>query len=196
MAIENFNPSKSQVAATNLQAVEEGIVQAALAQPAEAIEQALRSFEWISKRETYEASTSSLQGDQRVPQSGFVAPPADYLAASGNQQVAGEIVAKDQLIAELRSQGTQFQQGLDSFLKVGIQESLASLKPNMAAKSVARTAVPEPLNDLLQPDQVKSLSPSRLKPSVDAVNGLYSTVKTVQAASTQLDMNRLRMIRA
>jgi hypothetical protein len=120
----------------------------------------------------------------------------EYLAAAEvNQAQGGELVPLSELTSALRNQNARGKQGLDSFLQTGIQESLRSFKLKPGTKSPPPEIL-EPLNDLLSPDQIRNLNTSRLQPSIDAVNELYSTLKKVQNGVMHLELNRLRMIRA
>ena len=192
MASEILRSSKAGVIPENIKALQEGIIEAALSQPPESIEQASRSFEWIS---TNEIPSPALSEKSTTP-AGFVIEPMEYLAAAEvNQAQGGELVPLSELTSALRNQNARGKQGLDSFLQTGIQESLRSFKLKPGTKSPPPEIL-EPLNDLLSPDQIRNLNTSRLQPSIDAVNELYSTLKKVQNGVMHLELNRLRMIRA
>ncbi|MCI0603771.1 hypothetical protein L0156_12250 [bacterium] len=188
--------SRSQTAGlipANMQAVNQGIVQAALSQAPEFIEQAIRSFNWISVNES---QTELPRLASAIPQAGFVCTPVDYLAlTAGSGAPAGEIVSIDQLLAAFRNHTFRFEQGVTSFLQSGIQEALAGLKPKLGPK-FARPEILEPLNDMLSSDQVKNLNTSRFQPSMEAVNEMFAALKKVQSANSDLQRNMLRMIRA
>jgi len=180
----------------NVKAVQEEIIEAALSQPPESIEQAIRSFDWISRMEIQSEVPALTTAEKTMPPPGFVAEPIDYLViAEANQASAGELVPLDELTSALQSQDARSQKALDSFLQTGIQESLRSFKLRPGTK-ISPPEILEPLNELLSADQIKNLNASRLQPSIDAVNELYSTLKKVQNGMTHLELNRLRMIRA
>jgi hypothetical protein len=196
MASEILRSLKTGIIPENIKAVQEGIIEAALSQPPESIERAIRSFDWISQKDLQSEAQPSRTAEKSTPPAGFVTEPLDYLAmAQANQAPAGELVPLDELASALRSQEARNQKGLDSFLQTGIQESLRSFKLKPGAKG-SPPEILEPLNDLLKADQIKNLNASRLQPSIDAVNELYSTLKKVQNGMTHLELNRLRMIRA
>ena len=174
-----------------IQAINNGIAQAALTQPPESIEKAIHSFDSILGNTRYSDTRTTID-DPGVGSFASVPSPLEYITAG---TASGEIVSAEQLLAAYRTPGFQISRGVQSFLQNGIQEALASLKPKLGPKFV-RPEILEPLNDLLAANQVKDLNASRLQPSMEAVADLYSTLKKMEAANSQLQVNMLRMIRA
>jgi hypothetical protein len=174
-----------------MQAINNGIAQAALSQPPESIEKAIHSFDSILGNPQY-TETRATTADQGVAPSASVASPVEYIAAGAT---SGEIISAEQLLAAYRTPGFHISKGVQSFLQNGIQEALASLKPKLGSKFV-RPEILEPLNDLLATNQIKDLNASRLQPSMEAVADLYSTLNKMESANSQLQVNMLRMIRA
>ena len=196
MAAEISRSSNAAFIRAGMQAINDGIAQAALSQAPESIEKAIQSFDSILDKQKYTETPRKTLGEQGVAVFGSVAPPVEYLAmAAANGAPAGEIISTEQLLATFRNPGFRIQMGVQSFLGSGIQEALASLRPKLGAKFV-QPEILEPLNELLAAAQIKDLNASRLQPSIDAVNELYSTLKKTEAANTQLQMNMLRTIRA
>ena len=181
----------ARIIPAGMQAINNGIAQAALTQPPESIEKAIHSFDSILGTSQYTEAQATVS-DQGIASFASVASPVEYVAASGG---SGEIISAEQLLAAYRSPGFQISKGVQSFLQNGIQEALASLKPKLGPKFV-RPEILEPLNDLLASHQIKDLNASRLHPSMEAVTDLYSTLKKLEAANSQLQVNMLRMIRA
>jgi hypothetical protein len=174
-----------------MQAITNGVVQAALAQPPESVEKAIRSFDSILGNPQYSEPQATFD-DQGVAPFASVPSPVEYVTACA---ASGECISAEQLLAAYRTPGFQISRGIQSFLQNGIQEALTSLKPKMGTKFV-RPEILEPLNDLLATNQIKDLNASRLQPSMEAVADLYSTLKKIESANSQLQVNMLRMIRA
>ena len=192
MAAPISRSPEPRVISSSLESINTGILEAAQSQPLESIDQAIRSFDWVSGQDR-QISTGPADTSTRP---GYVDDPAEYLSFAAEKGASlGEIVSMEQVIAGLRSGASQFRQGVNSFLQSGIQEALASMKLRLGGKHAAPEIL-ESLNDLLSPDQIKTLDASRLKPSMDAVNDMYATLKKVQSASNDLQMNMMRMIRA
>jgi hypothetical protein len=179
------------ILSVGMQAVNNGIAQAAFTQPIESIEKALHNFDSILGNSRY-VETQATIDDRGIAPFASVPSPMEYVSAA---TTSGEIISSEQLLTAYRSSGFQITKGVQSFLQNGIQEALASLKPKLGAKFV-RPQILEPLNDLLAANKIKDLNASRLQPSLEAVTDLYSTLKRMEAANLQLQGNMLRMIRA
>lgn len=179
------------ILSAGMRAINNGIAQAALAQPPESIERAIHNFDSILGNHQYTESQATIS-DQGVAPSASVPSPMEYVTGGAG---SGEIISAEQLLAAYRSPGFQISKGVQSFLQNGIQEALASLKPKLGPKFV-RPEILEPLNDLLAANGIKDLNASRLQPSMEAVTDLYSTLRKMEAVNSQLQVNMLRMIRA
>ena len=178
------------IISAGLQAINNAIAQAAVTEPPESIEKAIRSFDSILGNREYTETRASI--DQGVASFASVPSPQEYVAAGA---ASGDCISTEQLLVAYRSPGFQITKGVQSFLQNGIQEALASLRPKLGAK-FANPEILEPLNDLLATNQIKDLNASRLQPSMDAVTNLYSTLKKMEVANSQLQMSMLRTIRA
>lgn len=160
----------------------------------ESIQAAIRSFEWA-----FSAKELSAISQQAVIQpAGFAESPANYLAgvaASGFPLSRfNEIVSTEDVQKILRGHAVHFQHGVKAFLQCGLREALGSMKIHEHPKEV-QLSVPPPLNELLLPEKLKSADQPGLQASVQAIHQMFSTLKTMHEASTDLKANMLQFLR-
>ncbi len=182
-------------ASVTLREVNDRIVEAANAQPVESIEQAIQSFGWVSIPDRYNAVDPQNEKTARL--SGYVESPETYLNHASNKEASSmsEIVSMQEVLGNFKVPHFRFQQGVSSFLQCGIPEALASLKIPWNATSV-RPQVPEPFSTLITPETLRNPDPKRFQGSIQAVTEMFTTLKKVVAANTDLQMNMLRFVRA
>jgi hypothetical protein len=183
----------------DIQAVAANIAQAASVQGKESIDRALQSFEWVSiEKESGNDEWQALLGKTTIQTSGHADPPLKYFTHLHNakKELNGNgIVSMDRLLSNLRRHDLNFQQGVASFLKSGIQEALSSFKISLEP-NVSRPQIPVALDELISPDKMKNPDRERLQPALQVMNEMFSTIKNMQSDISNLRMNMLRSIRA
>lgn len=202
MAAEVSRAVDSRLAvASGKEVVTEGIAKAARSQGPESIDSAIRSFAWAySKDQQSDAPEwSASDGPIAVQVAGFVDSPLNYLTYASKTAASvmtgfSELVPTDQLLTNLSRQGFHIQRAVSSFLESGIQEALASLKINPDPK-VPDPLVPSALNDLISPENLKNLDANMLRASIRAVNKMCTTLKKMQQAGSEIQVNMLRFMR-
>lgn len=183
----------------DIQAVATNIAQAAKVQGKESIDRALQSFDWVSiEKESGTDEWQALLGKTTIQISGHADPPLQYITHLHNakKELNGNgIVSMDQLFSDLRRQDLNFQQGIASFLRSGIQEALSSLKIS-TSPSITRPPIPASLDELISPDKMKNPDRDRLQIPLQVMKEMFSTLKNMQSDNSELRMNILRSIRA
>ena len=188
--------------ASGKEAVEAGIVKATDSQAPESIDRAMKSFAWAFSKDQQSGTPewSASVGPTVVQVAGFTDSPLNYLSyasktASSLMLGFSEIASMNQVLVSLSSHRFHLQRAVSSFLASGIQEALASLKLNPDPK-IPDPPIPAPLNDLISPEKLKNLDANMLRATIRAVNQMLSTLKTMQDAGTDLQVNMLRFMRA
>lgn len=189
-------PEMNRILPSNLKAVAEGVANAASVQGKELLEVAIRSFRFIQEKQESADQLFTLINEATVPEPGFTEPPSKYfthLLQSKTAPSKTELVSADQVLAALRHQNFNYKNGVNSFLKSGIQEALASLK--MPVSSNTPSSIPEPLNDLLSPQSLSKPDRNKILSSLHVMNTMFSTLKDLQTDVADLQKNLLRSIR-
>ena len=192
----------ANVIASGMQAVADGILKVADSQQKDAIENAIKSFDWAASdgKRSDTPEWSAFTGESVVQIAGFTDSPREYLtraseAAGQALSAFSDMAPMDQVLANLRNSGLNFQQGVSAFMGSGIVEALASLKLNTPPKGPL-PAIPPPLDELLPPDKMKNADPAMLQASVRAVSQMFTTLKNMLNARADMNVNMLRFMRA
>jgi hypothetical protein len=189
-------PEMNRILPSNLKAVAEGVANAASVQGKESLEVAIRSFQFIQQKQDSADQLFALLSEATVPEPGFTEHPSKYfshLLQSKTSSAGTEIVSSDQVYAAIRNPNFNYKHGLNSFLKSGIQEALASLK--ISVPSNVSAAASEPLNDLLSPQSLSKPDRNKLLSSLHVMNTMFSTLKNLQGDVSDLQKNLFRSIR-
>lgn len=198
MASELLRPTVTNRALPpSIQAVASGISSAASLQPTESIDQILESFTSIQKKQPGVDELVTLLGETTVQAAGHADHPLKYFQEYGTRTEHDDngIVSMAEVLSSLRKQELHFHQGVDAFLKSGIQEALASLKisPN---PNIPRPLSPAALDNLISPERLKNPDRTKLQSSLQIINEMFSTLKRMQRDISDLRVGMLRSIRA
>lgn len=198
MASELLRPAVTNRALPpNMQAVASDISSAASLQAKESIDQILESFTSIQEKQPGTDELVTLLGETTVQAAGHADHPLKYFQEYGTRTEPNHngIVSMAEVLSNLRKQELHFQQGVDAFLKSGIQEALASLKisPN---PNIPRQPIPAALDDLISPEKLKNPDRTKLQSSLQIISEMFSTLKIMQRDISGLRVGMLRSIRA
>ncbi|MCI0606385.1 hypothetical protein L0156_25660 [bacterium] len=147
--------------------------------------------------ESFEAISASAPQQASIQAAGFSESPLDYLAAASvsGASLAGfsEIVSMADVLQTLKQRGFPFQNGVDAFLKSGIQEALAGFK--ISSANAASPSIPKPLNELLTPEKMRTPDPL-LPASLQIIKQMFSTLSATNQANLELKASMFQFIRA
>jgi hypothetical protein len=186
------SPESNRALPSNIQGVATGIAKAAGHQAKEALDHAIQSFNAIREKQTefagFDEASIQVAGHAEHPLKYF-----NHAYATKSLNDDG-IVPMNDVFARLRQPNLHYQQGIASFLKSGIQEALAGLKINMDP-SVARPVIPTPLDELITPEKLRNPDRKKLQSSVQVINEMFRTLKTVQGDVSDMRLKMLQNIR-
>ncbi len=191
-------PETKRALPPNIQTVASGISSAAKSQPKELIDHAIQSFKSIQEKQLGTDELFRLLGDTSAQAAGHVDHPLKYFTyESGIRKHPdhNSIVSMNDVLSRLRNQSLHFHQGISSFLRSGVQESLASLKIS-SNPGLTHPPVPTSLDELISTEKLRNPDRDGLQVSLQIMNEMFSTLKSLQSDVTDLRVNMMRSIRA
>jgi hypothetical protein len=189
MASEILQSPQSKALPSNLQGVATGISKAAVVQAKEALDYAIQSFNSIKEKQ---ADFTGFD-EASIPVAGHVESPVKYFAQGGRTNVDG-LASTDDVVARLRLHNFQYQQGIASFLKSGIQEALAGLKIK-TDPTVVQPQIPIPLDELITPEKLRNPDRKTLQTSVHAVNEMFKALRNLHGDVSHMRLRILNSVR-
>ena len=191
-------PETNRALPPNIQAVASGISSAAKSQPKELIDHAIQSFKSIQEKQLGTDELFRLLGEKSAQAAGHADHPLKYFTNESRTRKNPNhngIVSMNDVLSRLRNQSLHFHQGISSFLKSGVQESLASLKISINP-GLTRPPIPKPLDELISTEKLKNPDRAGLQASLQVMNEMFSTLKSLQSDVSDLRVNMMRSIRA
>jgi hypothetical protein len=186
-------PESSRALPSSIQRVATGIAKAAGVQAREVIDRAIQSFNGITSNEKQPWFDETV-----VQAAGHADHPSKYfIQANGKMKNlnGSGIIPMDQLLSKLRRSDLNFQRGVSSFLKSGIQEALGSLKIIPDPK-IQHPEIPIPLDELISPEKLRNPDRTKLQTSVQVIDEMFITLKKVQSDVSDLRLRMLSSVRA
>lgn len=172
------------------ESVDGALKNAAGAQHADLIREAVRLFEWAPSEKEFAAHPASNK--IAIQSAAFTDSPAGYLATAGSALFSfSEVVPMGDVLHALLNSEFRPQQGVRAFLQSGVQEALASMK----LTPVSGEASPAPLDELLRPEKLKSADPAVLQASLRAMKRMFSSLSKVQNENMELKANLAQFLR-
>jgi hypothetical protein len=184
------SPESNRAVPSNMQGVATGIAKAAVVQAKEALDNALQSFNSIKEKQADFAGFD----ESSIQVAGHAENPSKYFANAHSKTNADGLVSMSDVFARLRQHDLQYHQGIASFLRSGIQEALAGLKIQIDPKA-ARPPIPIPLDELITPEKLRNPDRKKLQTSVQVINEMFKTLRTIQGDVSHLQIKMLHNMR-